>query len=39
MILGVLARLGVELPLGVVGQAVEFVPKVCLHLASLTFCM
>ena len=29
MILGVLKRLGVELPLGVVGLAVEFVPKVC----------
>jgi hypothetical protein len=29
MILGVLEHLGVELPLGVVGLAVEFVPKVC----------
>ena len=29
MILGVLECLGVELPLGVVGLAVEFVPKVC----------
>jgi hypothetical protein len=29
MILEVLECLGVELPLGVVGLAVEFVPKVC----------
>ena len=29
MVLGVLECLGVELPLGVVGLAVEFVPKVC----------
>jgi hypothetical protein len=29
LILGVLERLGVELPLGVVGLAVEFAPKVC----------
>ena len=29
MVLGVLERLGVELPLGVVGLAVEFMPKVC----------
>ena len=29
MILGVLELLGVELPLGVVGLTVEFVPKVC----------
>ena len=28
MILGVLEHLGVKLPLGVVGMAVEFVPKV-----------
>ena len=30
MILGMLEHLGMELPLGVVGLAVEFVPKVCL---------
>ena len=29
MILGVLEILGVELPLGIVGLAVEFEPKVC----------
>ena len=29
MILGLLEHLGVDLPLGVVGLAVEFVPKVC----------
>ena len=29
LILGVLELLGLELPLGVVGLAVEFVPKVC----------
>ena len=29
MILGMLELLGVELPLGVVGLAVEFVPKIC----------
>ena len=29
MILGMLEHLGVELPLGVVGLAVEFAPKVC----------
>ena len=29
MILGVLKHLGVELPLGVVGLAAEFMPKVC----------
>jgi hypothetical protein len=29
MILGMLKSLGVELPLGVVGLAVELVPKVC----------
>jgi hypothetical protein len=29
MILGVLECLGVELPLGVVGLATEFVPRVC----------
>jgi hypothetical protein len=29
LILGVLEHLGVELPLGVVGLAAEFVPKVC----------
>jgi hypothetical protein len=30
VILGMLQHLGVELPLGVVGLAVEFAPKVCL---------
>ena len=29
VVLGMLEHLGVELPLGVVGLAVEFVPKVC----------
>ena len=29
MILGVLELLGTEIPLGIVGLAVEFVPKVC----------
>jgi hypothetical protein len=29
MILGALERLGVELPLGVVGLAAEFAPMVC----------
>jgi hypothetical protein len=29
LILGVLEHLGIELPVGVVGLAVEFVPKVC----------
>jgi hypothetical protein len=29
VILGVLERLGVELPVGVVGLAAEFTPKVC----------
>jgi hypothetical protein len=29
VVLGMLERLGVELPLGVVGLAVEFEPKVC----------
>jgi hypothetical protein len=29
VVLGVLKRLGVALPLGVVGLAVEFMPKVC----------
>ena len=29
VILGVLEQLGMELPLGIVGLAVEFVPKVC----------
>ena len=29
LVLGVLEHLGVELPLGVVGLAAEFVPKVC----------
>jgi hypothetical protein len=29
MILGMLEHLGVELPLGVVELAVEFIPKVC----------
>jgi hypothetical protein len=32
LILGVLEHLGVELPLGVVGLAAEFVPKVLLWL-------
>jgi Na+/H+ antiporter NhaA len=32
MILGVLETLGVEPPLGVVGLAAEFMPKVCLWL-------
>ena len=34
MILGVLEHLGVELPLGVVGLAMEFVPHVFMFLCG-----
>jgi hypothetical protein len=37
MILGMLEHLGVELPLGVVGLAVEFVPKDCFNTSVFKF--